>query len=62
MGTSTGRLRNPVEGRPGDQMMERSGDVPGTSVIHVFKFNSETYLTYFDRLWPTFYQMDFMKR
>ena len=53
MGTSTGRLRNPVEGRPGDQMMERSGDVPGTSVMHVFKFNSETYLTYFDRLLKT---------
>ena len=31
-----GRLRDPVAGRPGDQMMGRSGDVPGTSVIHVF--------------------------
>ena len=31
-----GRLRDPVAGHPGDQMMGRSGDVPGTSVIHVF--------------------------
>ena len=36
MGTSTGRLRNPVAACPGDQMMGRSGDVDGTSVIHVF--------------------------
>ena len=32
-----GRLRDPVAGRPGDQTMERSGDVSGTSVIYVFK-------------------------
>ena len=31
-----GRLRDPVAGRPGDQIMGRSGDVSGTSVIHVF--------------------------
>ena len=37
MGTSTGRLRDPVAGRPRDQMMGRSGDVRGTSVIYVFK-------------------------
>ena len=37
MGTSMGRLRDPVAGRPGDQTMERSGDVSGTSVIYVFK-------------------------
>ena len=37
MGTSTGRLRDPVLGRPGDQIMGRSGDIPGTSIIHVFK-------------------------
>ena len=37
MGTSTGCLRDPVAGRPGDQMMGRSGDVHGTSVIYVFK-------------------------
>ena len=30
------RLRDPVTGCAGDQMMGRSGDVPGTSVIHVF--------------------------
>ena len=30
-----GRLRDPVAGSPGDQMMGRSGDVPETSVIHV---------------------------
>ena len=36
MGTSTRRLWDPVVGRPGDQMMGRSGDIPGTSVIHVF--------------------------
>ena len=35
MGASTGRLRDPLAGRPGDQMMGRSGHVPGTSVIHV---------------------------
>ena len=37
MGTSTGRLWNPVAGHPEDQMMGRSGDVRGTSVIYVFK-------------------------
>ena len=31
MGTSTGRLRDPVARRPEDQMMGRSGDVLGTS-------------------------------
>ena len=31
-----GSPRDPVAGRPGYQMMGRSGDVPGTSVIHVF--------------------------
>ena len=31
-----GRLRDPVAGRPGDQMMRRLEDVPGTSVIYVF--------------------------
>ena len=31
-----GRLRDPVVGRPGDQMIERSGDVCGTAVIHIF--------------------------
>ena len=36
MGTSKGRLRDPVAGRPGDQMMGRSGDVRGTSVMHDF--------------------------
>ena len=36
MGMSTGCLWNPVAGRPRDQMMRRSGDVPGTSVIYVF--------------------------
>ena len=37
MGTSTGRLQGPVAGRPGDQMMGRSGSVRGTSVIYVFE-------------------------
>ena len=32
-----GRLRDPCAGRPGDQMMGRSGDVRGTSVRYVFK-------------------------
>ena len=35
MGTSLGRLREPVAGRP--------GDVRGTSVKHAFKFNSQTH-------------------
>ena len=35
-GTSTGCLRDPVAGRPEDQMMGRSGYDPGTQVIHVF--------------------------
>ena len=49
-----GRLRDPVAGLPGDQMMGRSGEVPRTSVIHFFKiFNLETYLNYFDRLLET---------
>ena len=36
MGASTGCLRDPVAGTPGDQIMGRSGDVRGTSVMHVF--------------------------
>ena len=36
MGTSTGRLQDLVAGRPGDQMMGRSRDVPGMSVMHGF--------------------------
>ena len=31
-----GRLRDPIAGRPGDQMMGRSKDVRGTSLKHVF--------------------------
>ena len=46
MGTSTGRLLDLVAGRPGDQMMGRWSYM-------FFKFNSETYLTYFDRLLET---------
>ena len=53
MGTSTGRLRDPVAGSPGDQMMGRSGDVPGRQLYMFLKFNSETYLTYFNRLLET---------
>ena len=53
MGMSTGRLEDVVAGSPRDQMMGRSGDVPGTLVIHVFKFNPETYLTYFDMILET---------
>ena len=36
MGTFRGRLRDPFAERPGDQMMVRSEDVRGASVIHVF--------------------------
>ena len=36
MGTFTGRLRNPVAGRPVERMMWRSGDVRGTLVLNVF--------------------------
>ena len=36
MGTSTGRLPDPVVGRLGEQMMGRSGDVRRTTVIHAF--------------------------
>ena len=32
-----GRLQDPVARPLGDQMMGRSGEVRGTSVIHVFK-------------------------
>ena len=48
------RLRNPVAGRPGDQMMGRSGDVHGTSVIHAFYIylrNIELALTGYSRLY-----------
>ena len=34
MGTSTGRLRDPVAGRPGDQMMGRSRDVRGRRSVY----------------------------
>ena len=35
MGMSTGRLRDPVTGRAGDQIMGLSGDVRGTFVMYV---------------------------
>ena len=53
MGTSTGRLRDPVAGRPGDQIIGRSAESPGRRPYMFFKFNSETHLTYFDRLLET---------
>ena len=37
MGTSTERLRDPVAGHSGEQMMERSGNVRKTAVIHVLQ-------------------------
>ena len=37
IGMSTGRPRDPIAGRPLDQMMGRSGDVRKASVIYVFK-------------------------
>ena len=36
MGTTTGRLREPVTGYPEDQMIGRSGNVRETCVIDVF--------------------------
>ena len=53
MGTSTGRLRDPVAERLGDQMMDILGKSLGRRSYMFFKFNSETYLTYFDRLLET---------
>ena len=50
MGTFKGRLRDPVVGRPRDQMMGRSGDVPGRRSNMFFKFNSETFFDRFDTL------------
>ena len=44
MGTSIGRLRDLVAGRPGDQMMGRSGDVRGTLVINVFLNPTQKYI------------------
>ena len=38
-----GSLQDLVAGRPGDQMMGRSVDVPGRRPYMFFKFNSETY-------------------
>ena len=38
-----GSLRDPVARHPEDEMMGRSGDVRGTSVINVAKFNSQTH-------------------
>ena len=40
MGTSMGRLRDPVAGRPGDQMMGRSGNVCGMDVGQTWFLNS----------------------
>ena len=37
MGTSTGRLGNPVAGHPQDQIMGRSRDGHKTSTKHVFQ-------------------------
>ena len=42
MGNFTGCLRDPVAGRPGDQMMGRSGGVRGRQPHMFFKIISET--------------------
>ena len=51
------RPQDPVAGHPSDQMMRRFGDVlrtsPGRWSYMFLKFNSGTYLTYFDRLLET---------
>ena len=52
METSRGRLRDPVAGRPEDQIIGRSGDVSGTPVIHVF-LNSTVKHINFDRFLKT---------
>ena len=52
-GMSTGRLRDPVAGRPWDQMMGRSKDVRGTSVKHVFQIKLTNTFTYLGRLLKT---------
>ena len=41
MGTSTGRIRDPVAERPGDQIMGRSEDAAGPRAYMFSKFNSE---------------------
>ena len=41
MGTSIGRVPDPVAGRPGDQIMGRSEDAAGRRSYMFFKFNSE---------------------
>ena len=47
MGTFRARLRDPFAERPGDQMMVRSGDVRGASVIHVFLIQLKNILDLF---------------
>ena len=44
MGTSMEPLQDPVAGRPGDQIIGRSGDVCRTSVKHVFKIQFKNIL------------------
>ena len=44
MGTSTGCLQDPVARRPGGQMMARSGDARGTSVIYFFLNSTEKHI------------------
>ena len=55
MGTSTGRLQDPVAGRLGDQMMRRSGDLRRTTVTYVFKIQLRNIL---NLLWQV--TQDFM--
>ena len=45
MGASTGRLRDPVARRPGDQMMGLSGDVRGTLVI-MFLYSTHKHIKF----------------
>ena len=53
LGMSTGRLRDPAAGRPGDEMIGCSGVSLGSRSHMVSKFNSEAHFTFFQRLLET---------
>ena len=51
MGTSTGRLRDPIAGHPGEQMMEHSRDVSHTCFLNSTQKHSKLALTGYSRLY-----------
>ena len=55
MGTSRGRLQDPVAGRPGEQMMGRLGTSAGRRSYMFFKSNTQKHIKLILTCYPRLY-------